>query len=112
MKTLHEQLKVRREKDADKYCSFYGDGPQKSEEAFAIIAYRRGAEPRDELIEKLAEVLEGFRLGHQHEAGLTHIRVMGDSYGWCDLCHERISFGPGEAEQAIAELDRFVSGEK
>lgn len=50
------------------------------------------------------EALEGFKLGHQHEDGWEHIRRYGDTYGWCDFCQEKVMFGPGDAEIALAEM--------
>lgn len=51
--------------------------------------------------EILVEALEEFKLGHEHKPDLPHTRAMGDTYGWCDHCSTKVSWGPGEAEQAL-----------
>lgn len=56
------------------------------------------------LLKIAIEALEGFRLGHEHAPGFLYTRPMGDTYGWCDHCHGRVSWGPGEAEQALEQI--------
>lgn len=51
------------------------------------------------------EALEEFRLGHEHQPKLSHIREMGDTYGWCDFCQTKVHWGPGIAEEALAQID-------
>ena len=58
----------------------------------------------------LAEALEEFRLGHEHAPNLPHTRALGDTYGWCDFCSEKVSWGIGAAEQAIEKLEVFLKG--
>lgn len=72
----------------------------------AIVHYHEKLARLEGLVREATTVIEGFQLGHEHSAGLNHIRKMGDTYGWCDFCGERVSFGPGEAEQFLAKLRR------
>lgn len=51
----------------------------------------------------LREALEEFKLGHEHAPDLPHTRAMGDSYGWCDYCLTKVTWGPGIAEQALSQ---------
>lgn len=51
---------------------------------------------------KYREALEQFKLGHEHQPNLPHTRAMGETYGWCDFCQEKVSWGEGIAEQALA----------
>lgn len=73
-----------------------------------LIHYARLGLQRDALstwaTEHAIPALDEFRLGHEHRADVKHIRVMGDTYGWCDFCQEKVSFGPGIAEQALEKL--------
>lgn len=59
-------------------------------------------------IKILSGALEEFRLYHDHQPGLNHTRAMGDSYGWCDRCHTKVSWGPGEAEIALAKAQELL----
>lgn len=54
--------------------------------------------------------LEEFRLGHVHAADLPHTRSYGDNYGWCDYCQTKVSWGPGEAEIALASAEKIIGG--
>lgn len=92
----------------DKYMPSMSQG---NLDLIVVKAFIAGAKSRDEeltrlegLVREATTVIEGFQLGHEHSAGLNHIRKMGDTYGWCDFCGERVSFGPGEAEQFLAKL--------
>lgn len=55
--------------------------------------------------------LEEFRLGHVHAADLSHTRAFGDNYGWCDYCQTKVSWGPGDAEIALAKAEALLVGE-
>lgn len=56
------------------------------------------------------EALAEFRLGHKHEQGLEHFRMLGDTYGWCDHCGEKVYLGPDEATLALDRINEIVEG--
>lgn len=55
-------------------------------------------------VEQLRGALEEFRLSHEHAPGLPHTRALGDTYGWCDDCSTKVTWGPGIAEVALADV--------
>ena len=55
----------------------------------------------------MREALAEFQLGHEHADGLDHIRIMGNTYGWCDYCSTKVTFGPGYAEAALAKAEEI-----
>jgi len=60
----------------------------------------------------LREALDGFRIGHEHAPMLPHTRALGDTYGWCDFCHTKVTWGPGDAEEALARFDAYLKSEE
>lgn len=100
MTTLREQLKARRERDAEEYrhanLAYHdSDGVDVAE------VHKAGAEPRDELIEKLAEKLSACdKLGRQLELPLEAVQRA----ALINKVNEEIF-------HAIAELERFVAEE-
>lgn len=63
-----------------------------------------------EELKELIDALEDFKLGHEHAPDLPHTRAMGDTYGWCDYCSTRVSWGPGYAEQILAKWKTWLEG--
>lgn len=57
-----------------------------------------------EAINLAEETLEDFKLGHEHAPDLPHTRAMGDTYGWCDYCSTKVSWGEGEAEKTLSQI--------
>lgn len=52
------------------------------------------------------ETLETFKLRHEHAANLEHTRALGSNHGWCDYCRTKVSWGPGDAEIALREIEK------
>lgn len=52
-----------------------------------------------------------FVLNHEHSPGLSHTRALGDSYGWCDHCGEKVSWGEYRAKELLSQLAE-IGGEK
>lgn len=73
-----------------------------------IIDAANTSESRDEMLKIAVDALENFQLGHEHAPDLKHTREMGYSYGWCDYCQEKVSWGPGIAEQALASIESIA----
>lgn len=63
-------------------------------------------------LSKAVGALEEFQLSHKHSEGESYIRKMGDTYGWCDYCSEKVSYGPGYAEEALAGIATILEGGK
>lgn len=57
------------------------------------------------------ELFLDYQLGHPHDAKQKHIRIMGDTYGWCDFCQEKVNFEEDPAKKMVAAIDS-VLGEK
>lgn len=36
------------------------------------------------------------------------MRVMGDSYGWCDYCHTKMCFGEDDARDALTDIENIM----
>ena len=70
----------------------------------AVTESQKRASEREQ---RLVEGLQEFYLGHEHAPELEHCRPMGDTYGWCSYCGEKVSWGPGRAEQIVAEYHRL-----
>lgn len=105
MKTLREQLQARREKDAGEYRHAnlaYHD----SDGVDVVEVHKAGATPRDDLIEKLAAVVKE----------LVDLKDIKDCTGPAEPTRfnylKRKPKAWDAARAMIAELDRFVSGEK
>jgi hypothetical protein len=49
-----------------------------------------------------------FRLGHEHKPDLPHTRALGETYGWCDHCNTSVSWGPGDAEIALSQIEEVL----
>lgn len=56
------------------------------------------------------EALEELRLGHDHKDGQSHMRKLGDGYGWCDFCETRQEFSfIGYANEALSKADSILN---
>lgn len=73
----------------------------KESEAVLMDAFRAGYAYAVNDAKIIVAALEEFKLGHIHWPDLPHTRALGDSYGWCDICSEKVSWGPGFAEEAL-----------
>lgn len=114
MKTLHEQLKARREKDAAGYAAnvvspaICPECPDSVWQIHAKIDILAGASPRDELIEKLAEALRyvGSNCERiQYEFDQNGVPNNSEEYEHVVGAIEKIKI-------QLAKLDRFASGEE
>lgn len=114
MTNLREQLKARREKDAAGYAAnvvspaICPGCPDSVWQIHAKIDILAGATPRDELIAKLADALR--YVGGNCE----RIQYEFDQNGVPNNCeeYEHVVGAIEKIKIQLAELDRFVSGEK
>lgn len=83
-------------------ATFYED------DARNIVHTVNVSQTKSEIIRVLVEALEGFRLGHAHGPDLDHTRKLGNSYGWCDHCATKVSWGPGYAEEALSKAQALA----
>lgn len=73
------------------------------------IDFYGGHASTHEMIDKLAGALEEYQIKHSHAPEDKHMRIMGDSYGWCDFCSTRVDFyRPCLAGEALQELEKWL----
>ena len=108
---IAEQGKVTVVVDDGTYDNRY-QGVQRKPDAAFIAASRNALPKLIEALEEAVGALEEFRLGHEHAPGLDHTRAMGDTYGWCDHCHTKVKWGPGYAEEALANVNALIGEAK
>ena len=54
------------------------------------------------VIEKLKEALEDCQIGHVHNETNDDYRPLGDSYGYCSLCHTKVGLNEDDVRDALA----------
>lgn len=59
-------------------------------------------------LETTTDALDSFKLSHLHAPDLPHTRSLGDTYGWCDYCKTSVSWGPGDAETALSQIEEVL----
>lgn len=77
-----------------------------------VLKYIELAEMQEKIINLLKDALEDFKLGHDHAPNLEHTRALGESYGWCDICSTRVSWGLGYAELALEQIQKLENSLK
>ena len=50
------------------------------------------------------EALEHFQLGHTHTEEDAHYRRLGETYGWCSICSEKVELNEDRAKEALAKI--------
>lgn len=93
-----------------KWDSARGNAKLDESNAKYILIAANNAEKLALIIKELSEALGNFKLAHEHATDLKHTRAMGDTYGWCSLCSEKVLWGPGFAEQALERARAIAAG--
>lgn len=88
-------------------CDDYKCGAIKSwKEGFlaGFEAARRSDEP---MMEEMANCVADYVLGHTHKPEDDHIRIMGDTYGWCSHCTMTVTFHVDLAKEVLDRYEAF-----
>lgn len=113
MNKLNEYLQAKR-----KLCEAATPGPWNegghNAYGYSHLDYRFIADARTtmpkllEALEKALDYVQQHQLSHAHNETEENYRPLGDAYGWCSLCQEKVGLNEDWARETLAEIERIL----
>lgn len=74
-----------------------------------IVKLRQQNDVLKRKLERAVKYVEESVVAHIHEADLPYTRALGSSYGWCDYCGTKVSWGECDAALVLKEINRICA---